>query len=86
MEFPFTLDNFGLLIALFSVMLIITSEFVSNYYGYIGILIDKKRLKNLIFLFAILFLLMTIQKTFYIISTFILIIIPCYQRGLIIYN
>jgi len=51
-----TLDDLSLLFAMTAVILLITSELMSPYYGKINIKINRKRLRNAAILFSIMFL------------------------------
>ncbi len=56
MQFPLNLWDISLLLAVTAIILLITSEMLSPYYGKINILINRKRLKNTAWTFSILFL------------------------------
>ena len=56
MMFPLDFWDMSLLLAITSVVLLLTSEMVSSYYGKINILINKKKLKNAAMTVSILFL------------------------------
>jgi hypothetical protein len=49
-------DELSLLFALTAVILLITSEIMSPYYGKINVKINRKRLRNAAILFSIMFL------------------------------
>jgi len=51
-----TLDDLSLLFAMTAVILLITSELMSPYYGKINVKINRKRLRNAAILFSIMFL------------------------------
>jgi hypothetical protein len=46
MMFPLDLDDICILIAVIAIILLVSSEMLSSYYGNVNILIDKKKLKN----------------------------------------
>jgi hypothetical protein len=46
MMFPLNLDDICILIAVIAIILLVSSEMLSSYYGNVNILIDKKKLKN----------------------------------------
>ena len=46
MTFPLSFSDISLLLATTAIILLITSELLSPYYGKINIQINKKRLKN----------------------------------------
>lgn len=56
MIFPLNFWDISLLTAITAIILLITSELLSPYYGKVNIFIDKKRLKNAAILFSIIFL------------------------------
>jgi uncharacterized membrane protein len=56
MTFPLSFWDVSLLIAITAIILLITSELLSPYYGKITIPINRKRLKNAAMTFSILFL------------------------------
>jgi len=56
MTFPLSFWDVSLLIAITAIILLITSELLSPYYGKIIISINRKRLKNAAMTFSILFL------------------------------
>jgi hypothetical protein len=56
MNFPLDLWDISLFLAVTSVILLITSELLSPYYGKIGIRMNKKRLQNAAVVVSILFL------------------------------
>ncbi len=56
MRFPLDFWDISLLLAITSIILLITSELLSPYYGKVNILVNKKRLKNAALIFSLLFL------------------------------
>jgi hypothetical protein len=54
--FPFSLWDISLVLAVISIVLLITSEILSPYYGTANLKIRKKRLKNAYITTSILFL------------------------------
>jgi len=56
MTFPLGFWDISLLLAITAIILLITSELLSPYYGKINILINRKKLKNTSILFSALFL------------------------------
>ena len=56
MNFPLSFWDISLLLAITSIILLITSELLSPYYGKTRICINKKRLKNAALTTSILFL------------------------------
>jgi hypothetical protein len=56
MTFPLSLDDLSLLLAVTTIILLITSEIMSPYYGKINVKINRKRLQNAAILFSIIFL------------------------------
>jgi hypothetical protein len=55
MPFPLNLSDVGLLIAVESIVLLVTSELISPYYGAANLRIGKKRLRNAAITMSILF-------------------------------
>ena len=56
MDFPLSLLDIGVWLAVTATILLITSELISPYYGKTNLLINKKRLKNAALTLGILFL------------------------------
>jgi hypothetical protein len=56
MMFPLNLWDISLLLAITGIVLLITSELLSSYYGKVSILINKKRLRNTAITVSTLFL------------------------------
>jgi len=56
MQFPLSFWDISLWLAVTAIILLITSELTSPYYGKTNILINKKRLKNAALTTGILFL------------------------------
>ena len=56
MQFPLTLWDVSLLLAVTAIILLVTSEMLSPYYGRVNIQINKKRLKNTALMVSIAFL------------------------------
>jgi hypothetical protein len=56
MMFPLGFWDISLLLATTAIILLITSELLSSYYGKVNVLINKKRLKNTAITFSTLFL------------------------------
>jgi len=56
MSFPLGLWDISVWLAITSVMLLITSEMLSPYYGRISIYINKRRLRNAALTVSLLFL------------------------------
>lgn len=56
MNFPLSFWDISLLLAVTAIILLITSELVSPYYGKTNLIIKKKRLRNIALAFSILFL------------------------------
>jgi hypothetical protein len=56
MSFPLSFLDLSLWLAVTAIILLITSEMISPYYGKANIRLDRKRLRNLAFGVAILFL------------------------------
>ena len=56
MSFPLSFSDVSLWLAFAAIILLITSEMVSFYYGRINVQIDRKRLRNVALIVSILFL------------------------------
>jgi hypothetical protein len=56
MQIPLTFWDISLWLAITAIILLITAELISPYYGQTNILINKKKLKNAALITAILFL------------------------------
>lgn len=56
MQFPLGFWDISLLLAVTAIILLVTSELLSPYYGKANIRINKKRLKNTALTFSLLFL------------------------------
>jgi hypothetical protein len=56
MAFPLNLSDISLLLAVESIVLLVTSELLSPYYGAANLKINKKRLRNTSILMSALFL------------------------------
>ena len=56
MNFPLTFWDISLWLAITAIILLITSELISPYYGKTNILINKKRLRNIALTISTLFL------------------------------
>ena len=46
MMFPLDLGDICVLVAVIAIILLVSSEMLSSYYGNVNIMIDKKKLKN----------------------------------------
>ena len=64
MNFPLSFLDISLWLAVTAIILLITSELISPYYGKINLLINKKRLKRAALIVSILFL-MTVAIRIY---------------------
>jgi len=64
MNFPLSFLDISLFLAVTAIILLITSELISPYYGKTNLLINKKRLKRAALIVSILFL-MTIVVRIY---------------------
>ena len=56
MDFPLSLWDISLWLAITAVILLVTSELVSSYYGKTRLFINKKRLRNVALTVSTLFL------------------------------
>lgn len=69
MKIPLSLWDISLWLAVAAIILLITAEFVSPYYGLIKIRIDKKKLKNPALTLDLLFLITVAIRVYGIITT-----------------
>ena len=69
MTFPLGLWDISLWLAITAVILLITSEMLSPYYGKVNIRIDRKKLKNVALAVSILFLITVAIKIINLILT-----------------
>jgi len=69
MTFPLGFWDISLLLAITAIILLITSELISPYYGKVNIIINKKRLKNTALTFSFLFLITVTIRIISIIAT-----------------
>lgn len=56
MNFPLNTDDVSLLLAITALILIVTSELLSPYYGKINLRLNRRRLRNAALAFSIMFL------------------------------
>jgi len=56
MDFPLSFWDISLWLAVTAIILLITSELISPYYGKTNLLINKKRLRNVALTISIMFL------------------------------
>jgi len=56
MMFPLGFGDISLILAITAIILLITSEMLSPYYGKVNILVNKEKLKNAAMTFSIIFL------------------------------
>jgi hypothetical protein len=68
MQFPLTLWDISLLLAITAIVLLITSEMLSPYYGRINIQMSRKRLRNSALAFSALFIVTVAIRIFGIIT------------------
>ena len=69
MQFPLSLWDISLWLAVTSIILLATSELLSPYYGQTNLLIDKKRLKQISLTLGILFLITVAIRIYGIITS-----------------
>jgi len=69
MNFPLSFWDTSLLLAVTAIILLITSELVSPYYGKTNLIINKKRLRNIALAVSILFLITVAIRIFDIITS-----------------
>jgi len=69
MDFPLTFWDISLWLAITAIILLITSELISPYYGKTNLLINKKRLKNVALVVSTLFLITVVIRIYGIITS-----------------
>jgi hypothetical protein len=69
MNFPLSFWDISLLLAVTAIILLITSELVSPYYGKTNLIINKKRLRNIALAVSIVFLITVAIRIFDIITS-----------------
>lgn len=69
MQFPLGFWDISLWLAVTAIILLITSELISPYYGRTNILVNKKRLKNVSLIMGILFLITVAIRIYGIITS-----------------
>jgi hypothetical protein len=69
MQIPLSFWEISLWLAITAIILLITAELISPYYGQTNLLIDKKKLKNAALITAILFLITVAIRIYGIITT-----------------
>jgi hypothetical protein len=69
MNFPLSFWDLSLWLAVTAIILLITSELLSPYYGKTSLLINRKRLRNVATITAILFLITVAIRIYTIITT-----------------
>lgn len=67
MRFPLTFNDISLWLAVTAIILLITSELISPYYGRTNLLINKRRLRQTALAFGILFLITVAIRIYWII-------------------
>jgi hypothetical protein len=69
MNFPLNFWDISLWLAVTAIILLITSELLSPYYGKTSLLINRKKLRNIATITAILFLITVAIRIYTIITT-----------------
>ena len=69
MQFPLSFWDLSLWLAVTAIILLITSELISPYYGRTNLLVNKKRLKNVALTVSILFLITVAIRIYGIITS-----------------
>lgn len=69
MNFPLSLWDISLWLAVTAIILLITSELISPYYGKTSLLINKKRLRNIALIISIMFLITVAIRIYAIITS-----------------
>jgi len=68
-NFPLSFWDISLWLAVTSIILLITSELISPYYGKTNILINKKRLRNAALTTGILFLITVVIRIYSLVTS-----------------
>ncbi len=68
MQFPLTFWDISLWLVVTTIILLVTAELISPYYGRTNLVIDKKRLRRAAFAVGILFLATVIIRIYQIIA------------------
>jgi len=68
MAFPLGFWDLSLWTAIIAIILLVTSELLSPYYGRTGLLIDKKRLRMVALIVALIFLASVVYRTYEIVT------------------
>jgi len=69
MSFPLSFWDISLWLAVTAIILLITSELISPYYGKTNLLINKKRLRNVALIMSTLFLITVALRIYGIITS-----------------
>ena len=69
MQIPLTFWDISLWLAFTAIILLITSEIISPFYGKTKILINKKRLRNVALVMSIIFLITVVIRIYGIITS-----------------
>ena len=69
MQFPLSFWDISLWLAVTAIILLVTSELISPYYGKTNLLIERKRLRNVALTIGLLFLITVIIRIYEIIIT-----------------
>jgi len=69
MNFPLSFWDISLWLAFTAIILLITSEIISPFYGKTKILINKKRLRNVALVMGIIFLITVVIRIYGIITS-----------------
>ena len=69
MDFPLSFWDLSLWLAVTAIILLITSELISPYYGRTNLLVNKKRLRNVALTVSILFLITVAIRIYGIIAS-----------------
>jgi hypothetical protein len=68
MAFPLGFWDLSLWTAIIAIILLVTSELLSPYYGRTGLLIDKKRLRMVALIVALIFLASVVYRIYEIVT------------------
>jgi len=69
MQFPLSFWDISLWLAVTAIILLVTSELISPYYGKTNIIIDKKRLRTVSLIFGLLFMFTVFIRIYFIIAS-----------------
>jgi hypothetical protein len=70
MQFPLSFWDISLWLAITSIILLVTSELLSLYYGHINIIIDRKKMRTAALTLGVLFILTVFIRIYLIMALY----------------